>query len=833
MFYTNTNSLYNKFNYSKCKKTNEILFNTKAVILNCDHYNGYITDYSTQTQRSSFKEPARTNYPILHNKNFISLQKQNELLQSSHNTCRLDTDITSENEFQCATISSSSKQRKVITMPSSSQSNHKPKKKFLFLRTESDINIDTNSNNNNDYTTNNNNNAVFFTDSNTNNMLFSKTSSSQFNMNKHLHKRLTTKNDNDEYMQLQLHKKNEIFILVDTLFNNHIYKYLPFEEEKIFHKEQHYITYMKSKLLQLKDTLVKDVSKFKTVYIHTYPNTIKGNIELQLYSARIEISSPLKKDNNTIIYELPFDFLPLLYLNNFEHIKQMLLTAISNSTSTTSSSSLPITNDHFEKIILNQIDSKGEFVYFKTKNCFYKTDQDVLMEFDFNHHNQLNSDNSNNNTYMEILFEIDKNAKKKHIKNLNINIEAGDNYNSGDNTILFLQSMKRFCCKWCVNTSHQDNINYQIQITLPELYLKFPHLKKQINHFVDKELMMYLLQNNFSNWDFYCIYYLFSLKKFRMFIYNILSKQITTLSKLPIHKRLANGYECLSLSNKHHLNRKYNFNDKQLSFIITDHFNNSNHLFVLHSYMFFIYYPELRKDKIFTFYFTFHQMKILYLISKKESLELFIQKIMLIDKHKRTIDIDFSFFELFIGKTLNEIDESIKHIHQKQINEDTLLHVINAGKKNNNGVQIKIIFPFCELVGFCEDVDGWKRKKIRIDEVLIKALIKEDNINNWVDVISKLEFIKNKENYSYIEKEEDEEWKNGNCYQGKKTYKNGMNKKRMFGEQNGMMYNKYTTPKASGKFNFNKYGNNTVKMQGITPVARNSKIFFVFKEGMA
>ena len=64
---------------------------------------------------------------------------------------------------------------------------------------------------------------------------------------------------------------------------------------------------------------------------------------------------------------------------------------------------------------------------------------------------------------------------------------------------------------------------YKVDFYLPEIELIFSNYKKQINHFIDKELFLFIYQNNFMNWDYYVLHYLFSYKTFRQFMNSILS----------------------------------------------------------------------------------------------------------------------------------------------------------------------------------------------------------------------------------------------------------------------------------------------------------------------
>ena len=57
-----------------------------------------------------------------------------------------------------------------------------------------------------------------------------------------------------------------------------------------------------------------------------------------------------------------------------------------------------------------------------------------------------------------------------------------------------------------------------LRITMPLIIFWSEHIRKNIIIFCDKELFLFLLKNNFVNWDYYILYYLFSFKIFRLLI---------------------------------------------------------------------------------------------------------------------------------------------------------------------------------------------------------------------------------------------------------------------------------------------------------------------------
>ena len=111
--YTFQDSLNNEDNYfNKTTQNNRFINNLKnnsvihsaskslkTVALNSKLYSNYINFYSTITQKNSFKIPRMINYPILKNKEFISIKLQPLLIQDSNKEKVSFSDETSNSIF--------------------------------------------------------------------------------------------------------------------------------------------------------------------------------------------------------------------------------------------------------------------------------------------------------------------------------------------------------------------------------------------------------------------------------------------------------------------------------------------------------------------------------------------------------------------------------------------------------------------------------------------------------------------------------------------------------------------------------------------------------------
>ena len=680
-------SLYNSFRYSNSEKVSDLLHNTKRVILNNVTYNNYLTSYMNHTQISSFKEPNKTSYPLLHNSKYIPLKKQNEL-------CTIDTE---------ASMSTAKKKQPIR----------------LHLCTQSTMN-----NFHEDLNNNSKDNMFFMTENNSGSFAKEK-------------KRPISCRPRSA-VEIPEIKRADIFLLVDVIFNEERFKQIVYDESKIFHHEEYYVDYMKRKIIEMKK--IKEY-KEKSNEGRKFKSS-KGIIEVILQSARMEIRNNV--DSKSFYYEIPFEYLPILYMNSFDNIKLLFMNLFEKKIFTERA------NEKVKKLIqremLNvlkyEVDSDGEYNITHENSNNITIEKEIIEEFHTKYQQNVDDISIVNDI---ILFEEKKIDANDYLLT-NLYIEPRKEVSN----ILFNKSTKRFSFNWAT-----CDCLYTIDITMPEITVKFKTLCKQVNHFIDRELMIYLLRTNFSNWDFYCIYYLFSLKRFRAFIKSILSKQMKPNAIEGITIKNVNNIQCVSLVTANHVSKNISMSDKQLTFLFTDEQFNMNHLFILNSYFIYIYYPELNFDKIFSFDFTFHQMKILYILSKKEPLNDFILKILLIDRKSCDMKIDYSFFDLFNNKTIKEIEDDFIHVnHQYELSKNTTEKKLPS----NHEIRIKVLLPFSEIITLkskksllIADKDIWKRKQIKLQDDTISKLINCD-IDHWVEILMTNEIYRTNE---YNDKDDD------------------------------------------------------------------------------
>ena len=219
---------------------------------------------------------------------------------------------------------------------------------------------------------------------------------------------------------------------------------------------------------------------------------------------------------------------------------------------------------------------------------------------------------------------------------------------------------------------------YIVRMIMPIIIFWSEHIKKNIIAYCNKDLFLFLFQNNFINWDYYVLNYLFSIKAFRQIILRGLSfyyndniynnEKITSFtdretknrifSKI-IHKK--SYYSSFSYINEKTIilntNKKIynqlNQNNESYQFFYTDNFS-INSIIEFHSYHIFIENDKLNSKICWEFALNFKQMKYLSNISKYEELESFLPKIIKTNFEDGTLTIDFSVFEYFNDKFLEK-----------------------------------------------------------------------------------------------------------------------------------------------------------------------------------
>lgn len=234
-------------------------------------------------------------------------------------------------------------------------------------------------------------------------------------------------------------------------------------------------------------------------------------------------------------------------------------------------------------------------------------------------------------------------------------------------------------------TWYTPKYTYEVEISLPNVSLSIPKGNVYCNLYLPCQMYLYLYQNNFKSWEFYVLHYLFSLKKVRNIIERYLSKNIK-----------AKTFNGLMLEEDKTVNNKkikyYNKESNSSLFFFYTNTKSGNYIYKVNSYKISITYDKLNPSSVFWFDFDFKQMKTLYNISRYQSLETFIQKIMITDFSSGSLLLNYSIIDNF--------DFSIFK-HEKPL---TVNHSYSRTNSMNNSLsneyQIHIEHPNIEKIEY-------------------------------------------------------------------------------------------------------------------------------------
>jgi len=604
--------------------------------------------------------------------------------------------------------------------------------------------------------------------------------------------------------------KKQIFCLLDSVFTENkkdenknedkIY-----DENIIFGYKDIYLEFLKDELTSL--TKNEKQINMKSQISYAYDNKIYGKIILELNSTKIEVINKNTQIVQSTVY-IPFSLLCLIYLSSMKQISYIVLNIFKNDCflkNEATPNMLEIFDEMIKKLITykdnvlsfeNKFENQGRndvcTDYLNYRNAKYRTSvrynflslnlkaamkQIVFEDSTFNA-NSLNS-----------IFDINYNY---NVINYNKNLESSKN--------LFDSNINIYNLSWITL-----NKNYNIRITMPQIVVKLPNYEKQINHFIDKQILLYLYKNNFKDWNFYISHYLFTLKKFRSCINKILSyynlyemrknnlmnnfffySNRTISNQEPNKENAINFnsytersniiYEKYNLSNLKFEQYENSLNDNEYIFLVSD--AEYIHLYKMKSYVLYAYtLTDIKKPKIYFFDFSFYQMKILFYKSKYENLTQFLQKLIKVNKEKKKIYLDYYYFTTF------------RRMNEKQINDyfNEGNYIENLENANNNNADantndninkiivkdliLKVVNPKFISVSIKKIKDSnnneeqgkWEKKEGEIGENLIMKLV-ENDIKNWGNILwqnkDSIEVLKIKSNT-----------KRFNFFKGKKDFK--------------------------------------------------------------
>ena len=702
---------------------NKILNRTKSILKSKTDFSEYMGEYNSMIIKPTFKNPEVHTYPLLRKScsEMISLKNQDK---TENNTVKRKI---LKNFFKNRIMSNSLKEKfkKNLTMNINTNF-HKNKKleEWLQKKKEKDKiflyeeffhkwNKDEEENKeNNKYSElKYDENKIFFSD-------YSELIKEKINFCKH------NKLENlQKKLNISFEDKNKKKIKLELISMKIIFE--PIKDETLINK---------------KETDEYKFEDYKEINISNRINSL--NDEFEYYN-----DDTTEKKN---IITLPLSYVFLFYINGLDYFKNILIGAIKFSND--------FKNVHFEEneiysiirsnknynqnLKINSNNSKrintkdGGKYHFPKRGITSKMQVSgtvINKQFSslksFSNLDKNKEKNVDNTSKENILY-----ATKKKIKVMHSNHDLKNKYLNKKDI-----KYSEYCFIW-----ETPNKSYKVRIIMPLIIFWSEHIKKNIIIFCDKELFLFLLKNNFVNWDYYILYYLFTFKIFRLIIlkgisyYSRYNSKSSYMINLYIKQFMNKINENTNILN---INRKiYNhFSDKNESykFFYTDNFS-INSIIEFNSFHIFIENNKLNNKICFEFCLNFKQMIYLININNYENLNFFIPKIIQTNSSEGTLDLDFSVVEYFNAEIFGKLSRN------KLNKKDSNISLIEMKNQNFNkkcewdDLIINIVMPFIIMEQYVKtDLLKNNVKKVELNMNYLNIL-KNSGSNLWPKKILQL-----------------------------------------------------------------------------------------------
>ena len=268
---------------------------------------------------------------------------------------------------------------------------------------------------------------------------------------------------------------------------------------------------------------------------------------------------------------------------------------------------------------------------------------------------------------------------------------------------------------------------YLVNLQMPIIYFNYKNLKEEIATFCDKSLFLYMYKNNFINWDFYSLNYLFSLKVFRKKILQnyafvrktFLSKENNVLNQINKKSRILSSNSTFNIKRDININEEIPIinRDKSKTYNMINNSNESyiffytnklyqNTLIKIYSYLILIDYDKLNPKIRWKYVLDFKQMKLLNEITKYEPLETFLPKIIKTNFQNGNLFIDFSVFDEFNINILGYEKKNLTNNINEYNSRNKTIGVLSTYTKENEDLCIDIKFPSLKQETIFKDIDG-------------------------------------------------------------------------------------------------------------------------------
>ena len=486
----------------------------------------------------------------------------------------------------------------------------------------------------------------------------------------------------------------------DIFFNNDIYNHLNFDFKEIY--GQKYFDNIKILVENLKNEKNKDYLKENCLFEKNYEfGKKKKRLNLQLKSLFITFEDldnnnkkDIKKKNPEVI--IPFILLPIFYYKGDEIFKKLLTLIIKF-------------DKDYEKI---ELDYKELSLFLNNNEEFNGLKEDLQSMISNENlpliqpHLQVLQDN---NEYVNIKYEEEKKIvynKRYHF--IYPPIQKNPSFlNYNQFSFIWLTPKKR----------------YKVTINLPLISFILSQNAIRIQQYIDFELLFYLIEHNFSNWDFYIMKYLSSFKKFRILLENLSShKSISNIQFFLINPKV----------------KFYSFDDWEINNIYTNENLISSNLIFQPIYVnVTVFNNEKYLQDQYKVHFNFYQMSKFVQIEKYLNKVLFFIKFLNITSEENNVSY-------YYGK-LNEfnVENWVKDVkkfnlggHFKEKNEKNEKTIIEFEGPSSN---IKIKIELHQSIIILKNIDNGKdvEKYYSVSDDTLNNISNESDFNNYSSILIK------------------------------------------------------------------------------------------------
>ena len=528
---------------------------------------------------------------------------------------------------------------------------------------------------------------------------------------------------------------NKIYIRNDILVEDFLYKWkdskLNYEERNIFNQNEIYTKFINDNLISIKTEKIENTtSKLESSFEDKNGDIIK----LKLFPLTIKFI-PINDEENKFkenIIEIPFSYHFLFYYKGIELLQRILLATIKF-------------NKDYTKVYFDD-----EELYKFIRNNNDKPENDIVNQNIIPRHFSLKNPQPtfSRRISKKISRKFSCFEEKENVEDNKITI------NNIDNNIPKKNIYNEYEFIWIT-----PDINFNVKITIPYIIFDWIYLNKPIKKYIERDLLIFLIMNNFLDWEFFAINYLFSFKMFRNYIELNLSKRKEN-EKLYSNKETNNkkddNFYLISYRNIY----KFKAKDLIYCFFMTNEMH-INSFFTIHYYSIKVNFDELNLKKKWIVNFNYSQMKFLNQIKKYQSLDEFIPKILIFDFEKQDLKINYSVFRDFSPNILNYKRFEVDVEEYKKNSLDYFPNYIKPSI-NKKSLNIQIEKPYLDKIYYKSNLNRIKKEKIEFnDEFIIK--LNEINLNDLPSYIlnNKKEWIINNQNNDFL-----------------KNYKNHTNKRK-------------------------------------------------------